>query len=86
MSMPGHSASHSGGSKHDAPGPHNCTCLGACCCAPSVAVPSAQVAELTEAVVVDAAAPLLVREHQAPVAAPRYAHPFANGPPALANA
>jgi len=69
----------------DAPAPHgpvHCTCMGACCgCAvatvPAPAVPVPLVA------VVAASAVSAPRAHAAPVVAPRFLLPPANGPPAL---
>src|SRR5689334_23402254 len=80
-SMPGHAAGHSGGSKHRTPSSHSCTCLGACCSTPTVAVPSSAVAELSAAVIDADTGPVTVAEPHAPRSAPRHAHPFAIGPP-----
>jgi hypothetical protein len=73
-------AAHQHGAPADHHGQHACTCLGACCCAPAVAVPATHVDAPVVATVEQAPAPDTdVRV----VAAPRpYSLPFANGPPA----
>src|SRR5690242_10489713 len=85
-SMAGHSTSHTGGSKHGMPARHSCTCLGACCCAPTMAAPSSAIADLPGALIALGMERVVVAEHDAPRSAPRHAHPFAIGPPAAARA
>lgn len=74
--------------RHGAPehkGAAHCTCVGACCCATTVAPPVAQVAAITvdePVVAIDLAA--LARDDHEPVSAPPHSLPFANGPPARA--
>lgn len=85
MTMPAASRADTAPADAPAPPPHgpaHCTCMGACCgCAtatlpaPAVSVPL--VAALCASV---AGAP---RAHAAPVVAPRFLLPPANGPPAL---
>jgi len=85
-----HGAQMPAGAHHDAQHSHHgnksssgCTCLGACCCAPTVAPQLGAVAELPPTrITVDAARPLWSND-RAPAPAPRYAHPFANGPPVV---
>jgi hypothetical protein len=73
-------AGHQGAPADDSGKP--CTCLGACCCAAAVGVPSFALAEL-HAVSVRAIAVIApARDASEPIAAPDYSHPFANGPPA----
>jgi hypothetical protein len=83
MSMPGTATGHSGGSKHGTPAPHTCTCLGACCGAPTVAVPQAAVAQLAAVVVAFAVAAPRATTDVAPASAALDGHPFAIGPPPL---
>jgi len=66
---------------HDA-----CTCLGACCCTPVVALGLGVPAELPAVRV--AAQPPRPRFADAPLgrSAVRYSHPYANGPPATSIA
>ncbi len=76
-----HSASHQHGAPMDHHGAHQCTCLGACCCAPVIAAPASRV-DL----------PIVATLDQAPaqhdddgiIAVRRaYSLPFSNGPPSL---
>jgi hypothetical protein len=81
MSMPAgatHRSDHSPPARHSS---HSCTCLGACCSAPTIAMPRAEIAALPVAAVVVAFVIDRYRDETAPAAAPRYSHPFANGPP-----
>jgi hypothetical protein len=69
---------------HGAPAHHAnqaCTCLGACCAAPAVAIPLRAVAELPAASIRILGTEQQAANDVAPATAPRYAHPFANGPP-----
>jgi hypothetical protein len=89
MAVPGGATHSQHAGKHGVPEHHSsnnsCTCLGACCAAPTVAVPGASVAELPVPIVTfDAARPMFAAAVR-PVAVARYAHPFANGPPAPAT-
>jgi hypothetical protein len=59
-----------------------CTCLGTCCTAAAIAVPSLALVELHAVPVRVVAVSAPVRDMAAPVVAPEYSHPFANGPPA----
>ncbi|MEP6492160.1 MAG: hypothetical protein ABJF01_05755 [bacterium] len=75
-----HSAAHHDGSSHESDGSHHtCTCLGSCCCAPSIVAPQAQ-ASLAVAPVVEVT---VAAYRVAIVAVVRraYSQPFANGPP-----
>ena len=76
-------AAHHGAPAHTS---HSqCTCVGACCCAATVAPPSAQVAEITiDEPVVSVELAALARDDRAPVVSPPHSLPFANGPPAQA--
>jgi hypothetical protein len=82
MQMPADTADHA---QHGTPSHHAhtvCTCLGACCGAPTVAINFGVLPELPVAwVLADGRAPWSHTETRAP-SAPRYSHPFANGPPA----
>jgi len=57
----------------------HCSCLGECCCTPSVAPPAATVAELP-AVAVTHVTPAATCD-SAPASLAPYSLPFANGPP-----
>src|SRR5262252_9122126 len=50
-------ASHEHGTPADHHGQHSCTCLGACCCAPSVVVPATTAGLPPEVTVAQAATP-----------------------------
>lgn len=75
---------------HHGSRPHHadatCTCLGACCCAPTVAAPLAAVAELPAARVSLESAGAPAGPDKPNQSAPSYSHPFANGPPASTTA
>lgn len=63
----------------------HCTCVGACCCATTVAPPATQVAEITIDQPVSTARPVsAAADDRAPVSAPPHSLPFANGPPSQA--
>ena len=75
----GHHMAHDHGAPADQHGKHACTCLGACCCAPPVAVPSIRIdAPLVASV--DAAPIGIVDVSVVPALRP-HSLPFANGPP-----
>ena len=69
--------SHGKPSDHTA---HKCSCLGACCCTPSL-VPASHAAPVPTPAVVAVAAPRYVVSPAFVARAP-HALPFANGPPA----
>jgi hypothetical protein len=78
-----HVAVHGG--HHGAPADDSskpCTCLGACCTAVAIGVPSLALVDLYAIPVRVVAVIAPVRDTAAPVVAPEYSHPFANGPPA----
>ena len=84
MQQSGPDRTHHGGQPHHAN--TSCTCLGACCCAPTVAAPMAPVAELPATLIrVDGAGAPAGLDEPNP-SAPSYSHPFANGPPASTTA
>jgi hypothetical protein len=72
-------ASHGHGSPANGHGQHSCTCLGACCCAPSVAVVSPRI-DAPRVVTVAQASPAY-RDVRVVVATRPHSLPFANGPP-----
>jgi len=78
------------GAQHSHHGDHksstDCTCLGACCCAPTVALQMGAVAELPAIRTTVEMQRQLPRNDRTPAAVPRYAHPFANGPPNVLSA
>jgi hypothetical protein len=59
-----------------------CTCLGTCCCAPSVAAPRADLAVVESLTIV--ATHVGYDDVSAPVVRHDHALPFANGPPSAA--
>lgn len=70
---------------HTTPGQSShsgCTCIGDCCCAPTVMTPSPAVAHVQVAADVEYADAQPSCDVDIRVAAPSFAHPFANGPPA----
>jgi hypothetical protein len=78
-----HVAAHGG--HHGTPADDSskpCTCLGTCCTAAVIGVPSLALVELHAVPVRVVAVIAPVRDTVAPVVAPEYSHPFANGPPA----
>jgi hypothetical protein len=81
--MAGATASHAAHTGGRAPAPHDaCACLGACCCAPAASVPSGPLLHAPVARLVVIRALELSDAAEAVCPTPRYAHPFANGPPA----
>lgn len=75
-------ASTSSGPQDTQPSQNACTCLGSCCCAPSVA-PLAPAPEAFVVTYIDVR-PAEYPETSKPRVERAYAHPFANGPPAQA--
>lgn len=77
-----HHAAHDGTHHRDPADQHSnqhCSCLGECCCTPSVAPPATTIAELPP-VVVTHATPAATCD-SAPASLAPYSLPFANGPP-----
>jgi hypothetical protein len=69
------------GTPADRHGQHSCTCLGACCCAPAVAIATPSIDVPLVVTVVRHIVPRAV-DRVAPAFRP-HSLPFANGPPAL---
>jgi hypothetical protein len=70
------------GTHHDDPSGNRCTCLGACCCAPTVIASLGKLPELPVDRTVAVRAALVSAASQLVLSDPEYDHPFANGPPA----
>jgi hypothetical protein len=74
--------SHHGAHRSDPADQHSdnhCSCLGECCCTPSIAPPAATIAELPPTVVTHATP--VAACATAPTSLAPYSLPFANGPP-----
>jgi hypothetical protein len=70
-----------GASHHHAPSSKQCTCLGACCCAPTISAPIGAVATLPAERTVEVRVVTTWTTSDLTLSAVEYAHPFANGPP-----
>jgi hypothetical protein len=70
------------GKRHDDPSGKPCTCLGACCCAPTVIAGLGILPALPVAKTVAVRVALVSAASRIVLADPEYDHPFANGPPA----
>ncbi len=74
-----HAAAHEHGAPADHHGQHQCSCLGACCCAPVVAVPPSHIDVPIVATIDQAPA---AHDDDGIIAVRRaYSLPFSNGPP-----